>query len=294
MVVADESFDQLAARINNWGRWGADDELGTVNLITPQMVASAAQSVRTGDVVSLSRVVSLGTTEETLQSIHLVWRVFEPIPAASEYIGMAFHGSAVTHLDSLNHIHHGDQMYNGFPVSDLKPKGGGKYLTAEVFATKLSGRGVLLDVARARGVDTLYPGEAVTTQDLLAAEETQGVRVRTGDLLFVRTGGRYLDFEREGTPGLSGEVAGFMYEREVAVLGSDVATDVKPVPPGKLELPLHELAIAHLGLPLIDNCDLEDLGRYCEEHRRHDFFLCMAPLRVTGSTGSPLNPLAFF
>jgi kynurenine formamidase len=293
MTLIDESFDQLAAQVNNWGRWGAQDELGTVNFITPQMRAQAAQSVRTGDVVSLARILELGTSEHTLQSVHIVWRVFEPVLAASEYLGLAFHGPAVTHLDSLNHIHSGEQMYNRFPVSDLKPKGGGKYLTAEVFATRLCGRGVLLDVARTRGVPALRPDEAVTIADLEAAEEAQGVRVVSGDLLFVRMGAEHWGFEA-GTPGLAAEAAGWLHERQVAVLGSDAATDVMPGPPGGTALPLHQLAIVHMGLPLIDNCALEDLGRYCAEHSRYDFFACMAPLRLTGSTGSPLNPLAVF
>jgi kynurenine formamidase len=290
--LGEDEFAELANRVSNWGRWGKDDELGTVNHLTPEIRAQAAQLVTTGDVVSMSRTLHLGIPEVP-QSVHLVWPVPDPVAAASEFIGVAFHGGSITHIDALNHIHAGDRMYNDFPTSELKPKSGSTHLTVEPLCTRLSGRGVLLDIAGVRGVDRLENEEAVTPEDLERAETTGNIRVGQGDLLFVRTGANLSEFT-EGCPGLDAECAVWMHERKVAMLGSDVATDVMGKAPKAWNLPLHRLAIAHMGMPLIDNCDLTDLAAHCRSVNRIAFFCVVAPLRLVGSTGSPVTPLAFF
>jgi kynurenine formamidase len=291
MELAPHALDEIAERVRNWGRWGEDDELGTLNLITPQMRARAAASVSAGEVVTLSRPLPLGTSPEVPQSMHAVWRVFQPVEAASELIGIAFHGPAVTHLDALNHIHRGARMYNGFPADELLPKTGSIHLAVDALATRACGRGVLLDVARARGVERLQPGEAIELADLEAAERLGGVEVGEGDLLFVRTGADLWD-HGPGTPGLGARCVTWLHERGVALLGSDVATDVMPAAPGRWSLPVHQLAICVMGMPLLDNCALDDLGEACRRLGRHHFLAVIAPLRIVGGTGSPINPLA--
>jgi kynurenine formamidase len=291
MELAPEALDEIARQVSNWGRWGEDDQLGTLNLITPRMRADAAASVSAGEVVSLSRPLPLGTAPEVPQSMHAVWRVFQPVEAASELIGIAFHGPAVTHLDALNHIQRDARMYNGFPADELLPKTGSIHLTVDALAARACGRGVLLDVARARGVDRLEAGAAVSPADLEAAERLAGVEVGEGDLLFVRTGAAPWDHE-PGTPGLGARCVPWLHERGVALLGSDVATDVMPASPGPWSLPVHQLAICVMGMPLLDNCTLDELAGACRRLGRHQFLAVVAPLRIVGGTGSPVNPLA--
>jgi kynurenine formamidase len=282
----------MARAVSNWGRWGDDDELGTLNHITPERRRAAAALVRSGEVVSLSRPLTLGSDPDLMQTVHLVWRVFEPVEGASEYLGLAFHGAAVTHVDALNHIHAQARMFNGYPASELAPKAGSEHLTVEVMAQRMSGRGLLLDVARSRGVERLEVGTTVGPDDLDAAEELAGARAGPGDLVFVRTGSE-VPTHHAGSPGLDAACVPWLHERDVAVLGSDVSTDAIPAPPAPWELPVHQLAILYMGMPLIDNCALHALAARCAELGRYEFFAVVAPLRLQGGTGSPVNPLAF-
>lgn len=288
---SDEELDAIARRISNWGRWGPDDELGTLNLLTPAHRARAAAKIQTGEVVSLAHPLPLGSAQLE-QSVHTVWRVLEPFQFASEFVGLAFHGAAVTHLDALCHMHRDGRMYNGYPAGEVTPRGA-RRCDVERMAANAAGRGVLLDMPRLRGAARLPGGLALTPADLEAAEERQGVRAGTGDLLFVRVGGRGAT-AAEGNAGLAPECALWLREREVALLGSDAGTDVNPGRPGRWGLPLHQLLIAELGMPLVDNAALNDLAETCERLGRWSFFLTLGPIRISGGTGAPVNPQAIF
>jgi kynurenine formamidase len=287
----DEELDALAAQVSNRGRWGPNDELGTLNLLTPEHRRRAAALIATGEVVSLAHPLLLGTAQLE-QSLHAVWRVEAPFQYASELIGMAFHGAAVTHLDALCHMHRDGRMYNGYAAADLHPRNGAPRCSVEQMAANCAGRGVLLDLARLRGVERLPPGTALGPADLEAAEQRQRVRVEEGDLLFIRVGGRWPD--GAGNAGLAADCAAWLRERGVALLGSDVGTDVNPGRPGRWGLPLHQLLIAELGMPLVDNAALDELGDACERLGRSAFFATLAPLRIAGGTGAPVNPQAIF
>jgi kynurenine formamidase len=291
--LPDEQLEQIAAEVSNWGRWGEADELGTLNFITPRMRIDAAGEVSTGEVVAMARPLNLGTSADLLQSVHAVWRVFEPVEAASEFIGVMFHGPAVTHLDALNHMHQDVRMYNGFSAEELLPKTGSTHLTIDTVTTRVSGRGVLLDVARCLAVDALEPGERITPDDLERTERMASVEVGCGDLLFVRTGANAWHFEG-GTPGLDADCVRWLHERQVALLGCDVANDAMPGPAGRWNLPVHQLAMVHMGMPLLDNCDLRAISEACTRNGRASFLAVIAPLRIIGGTGSPVTPLAIF
>jgi kynurenine formamidase len=291
LTPTDEELDDLARRVSNRGRWGPDDELGTLNFLTPERRARAAAEIRTGAVVSLAHPLPLGTTRLE-QSVHTVWRVHEPFQYASELIAMAFHGAAVTHLDALCHMHREGRMYNGYPASEVTPRGS-RRCSVEQMSANCAGRGILLDMARLRGVDRLPGGLALTPDDLDAAERRQGVRVESGDLLFVRVGGRP-ERAAEGNAGLTPECAVWLREREAALLGTDVGTDVNPGRPGRWGLLMHQLLIAEIGMPLVDNAALDELGAACERLGRSSFFVVLAPLRIEGGTGAPVNPQAIF
>ena len=162
------------------------------------------------------------------------------------------------------------------------------------------GRGVLLDVPRARGAPWIEPGEHVLREDLEAAERDQGVRVETGDILLVRTGHarRLAELGPWDTPnakaGLHATTASFLADREVAVLGSDGNSDTAPSTTEGVAFPIHVLAINAMGVHLLDYLQFEDLALHCEAVGRWEFLFAMAPLRIVGGTGSPLNPTAIF
>ena len=290
-VRTDADVDGLLPGITNWGRWGKDDQLGTLNFITPRHRRRAAALVRTGRTVSLAREVSVSRTEGIRRGTYEMMR---DEGASRDFVGMIFHGFAQTHLDALCHIFAGrGKMYNGFSVEEVTPQGANK-LGVEVMAARgVAGRGVLLDVARAKG-GALQIGTPIFPEDLEAAERAQGVRVSEGDILFVRTGAGALN-TRERRAGLHAECVPWVHARRVALLGGDGDNDVAPSPGfERWASTFHSVGIPYVGLPLIDNAELDALARACSEERRWAFFLTVAPWRFRGTTSSPVNPLAVF
>jgi kynurenine formamidase len=216
---------------------------------------------------------------------------------ATDYIGMNVHGDAHTHVDALCHVAYDGVLYGGVPVSTLTSAGAGA-LAIDLAGVGLVGRGVLLDIPRARGTPWLEPGDHVTTEDLERAEEAQGVRVGPGDILCVRVG-HHQRRHRMGAWDVGNSRAGlhptavrFLAERQVSVLGSDGNNDAAPSVVADVPYPVHALAVTAMGLHLVDYLQLQDLAVLCQELRRWSFFCLIAPLRVTGGTGSPVNPIA--
>jgi kynurenine formamidase len=175
---------------------------------------------------------------------------------------------------------------------------GARHNTIMAARDGIVGRGVLLDIPKALGVAFCDPDRMVTVAELEQAEAAQGVRVETGDLVMIRLGRdvRRASFPDQVVPGLDPRVAGWLQEREAAVLGGDGVHD--PIPPGQVHrdwaMPIHMLALAGIGLHLLDNLDLELVAHVCTELNRWAFQLVIAPLRIEGGTGSPLNPIAIF
>jgi kynurenine formamidase len=300
--------------LSNWGRWGTDDERGTLNHVTAEHRRAAAASVTEG--VSVSCAWDIDTAPRRDQPFgapqrHMIAtgegladpdRVDGPVEGGgtAEHLGLVFHGYAVTHLDGLCHMHWQGRMYNDVPASSVTARQGATRLAVTAIPEGVVTRGVLLDVAGARGGAWLEPGQGVHPVDLEAAEAAQGVQVGPGDVVLLRTGyGRKL---REHGPDAVGEVgrAGWhasclpwLHERGVAVIGADTAQDV--IPSGySMRNPVHLVGIVAMGLWLIDNCDLEPLAEACRRLGRSSFLFTLAPLRVVGGTGSPVNPLATF
>ncbi len=306
------SLDEVLSwfeRYSNWGRWGPDDELGTLNHLTPARRAAAAALVSDGELVSCAWDVDPSPRVDQPNGAPLrhMLSVGDPIEGsrgsgASEWIGMTFHGYAVTHLDSLAHMFWDGRMYGGRPASQVDVRNGAAANDVRPAATHgIVGRGVLLDAAAERGVDWMEPGEYVLPEDLERIEARQGVQVGPGDIVALRTGyGRRLrergpdDVGRVGRAGWHVGCIPWLAEREVAVIAADTAQDVHPHGYDGLRSPLHLVGIVALGLWLIDNCDLEALARACTARDRWAFHLAVAPLRLVGVTGSPVNPLATF
>ena len=299
--------------LSNWGRWGKDDELGTINLVTPEKRAAAARLVKDGVSVTCARPWSTEITPETtVQPMRFMVdsgegrdhdsneRILQRRGAA-EFIGMVFHGYGITHVDAPPHYFWQGQFYNGRSSNLVTSREGATVNSVEVLRDGVVSRGVLLDVARAKNVRWMGPGEGVMPEDLEAAETAQGVRVESGDILLVRTGyyarrlaeGPVNPMEA-GTPALHVACCPWLRERGVAMIGTDTHNDIAPLPYPTLGNSFHVVSLVAMGLWLIDNMNLEEVGRAAAERTRWEFLLTIAPLRLKNVTGSPVNPIAVF
>ena len=299
--ITRAEFEQWMEQISNWGRWGTEDELGTLNLITDEKRRAASQLVEDG--VSVSMALELNTTRDPLNANPfehaLSTSMFTGHEVAGDVYSVQYHGFAHSHLDGLPHFAHNGQLYNGFPVSGLTPSGAER-LGIHNARDGIVTRGVLIVMARHRGVDYLEPGTAITVEDLEAWERATGVRVASGDVLLIRTG-RWEAVRQLGqwnfvarAAGSHASVAAWLKARDVAVIGSDGVSDVMPSGLEGFANPLHELVIVGLGMPILDILDLDAVAAAAAERDRWEFMFVGAPLRVRGGTGSPLNPLAIF
>jgi kynurenine formamidase len=307
------------SQLSNWGRWGSDDRLGTLNLVTDEKRRAAAALVKTGKSVSCAWDIRMDASEQSYGEHTAAQRWMhgtglglnaqppsEPrtldgsFAIASEMVSLVFHGRTMTHLDALSHVFWEGQMYGGLPASDVTDRDGATNHDVLSVPAGFQSRGVLLDIPRLRGIDALDPAEPIFPEDLEAAEAAQGVTVSEGDVLLVRTGDGHRrraggwNPADQGQPGLQAACVPWLHSRGVAALGSDVPQEVRPSGYPGLYMPLHSIGIVAMGLWLIDNCQLEDLGATCAEQGVWEFSFSVAPLRLTGATGSPVNPIAVF
>lgn len=303
-TVRAEEFESLFLRLSNWGRWGADDQRGTLNLLTPELVVSAARLVRHGVSVSLSmRLNTLGAVHNPMPADHHMTQLANVAPATDrvhfikDYVGLDYHNDGHTHIDALCHVGYNGSLYNA-QYEDAVTADGASVNAIEVLKNGLIGRGVLLDIPRCRGVAWLEPGEHIFDEDLEAAERDQEVTVGEGDILLVRTGHarRLTEVGPWNTPeakaGLHPSAMEFVAVRGVAALGSDGNNDTAPSSTEGVGFPIHVLAITAMGIHLLDYLSLQDLRLACERAGRWEFLFATAPLRIVGGTGSPLNPVA--
>lgn len=290
-VRSDADLDALLPRLSNWGRWGAGDQLGTLNHLTPARVKAARALVRSGLSVSLARKVSLGENPGIRRSQH---ELQKDEGGSRDYVGAIWHGFAQTHLDALCHgFANPGQMYGGIPTAEVTVSGCRRLGIDAMAERGIVGRGVLLDLAAVRG-GPLAPGTAILPRDLEAAARRQRVELRPGDLLAVRTGAGPRN-TREQRAGLHPACLAWLKDRDVAVLLSDGDSDVQPLPGfERWQSPIHSIGIPYLGLALVDNAELDALAATAERLRRWEFLLVIAPWRVEGATSSPVNPLAVF
>ncbi|MFF4088591.1 cyclase family protein [Streptomyces nigra] len=302
-----DAFHEIAQRVNNWGRWGVDDELGTLNLITDEVVRAAAACVRSGRRVPLALPleqdgVQTGMIPGRVNPLHTMVQinqeVFGPGTVACSDDAVVMGLQAATHWDALAHVSHSGRLYNGRPADSVTAHGGAHHGGIDK-ARHIVSRGVLLDVARARGVARLDGGHAVTPEDLEAAEELAGTRVRAGDIVLVRTGQMQLCLagDRHGyghpSPGLSIRTPEWFHARDVAAVANDTLTfEIFPPEHADLWLPVHALDLVEMGMPQGQNWNLEKLSTACGEEGRSTFLLAATPEPFVGGTGSPVAPVA--
>jgi len=313
-------IDRWMTELSNWGRWGKQDQAGTVNLITPAKRKQAAALVKEGIPVSLSLDADLapkGSPEAenpkpvtggpgyrpryTWQHVMLTNGVDMRRPSgyAVDTIEVNFHGNSTTHFDALSHFIFEGHIYNGFPAAAVTHWGAEKN-DVMPFKDGFFTRGVLIDWPRFKGVRYMGDEEAIYAEDLSAWEKKTGVKIESGDCVLLRTG-RWKRVAEKGpldlnvaAPGFYASCAKWLKERDIALLGSDVVQDVRPSRVDGVNQPIHQLMLVAAGTPLFDNCDLEAASEQAAKLQRHTFCMSVAPLRVPGATGSPFNPLAIF
>ena len=293
--------DRWMKELSNWGRWGKDDQIGTVNLITATKRREAAGLVRDGISVSLSHpVVKQAAADNGNPFEH---RMEDAGVWASTFVvdsfHVNFHGFAHTHMDALCHMFIGGKMYNGFPASSVGKQGATKNAITG-FQHGLFTRAVLMDIPALKGKKYLDLGEAIHPEDLDAWENKCGAKVRAGDAVLLHTG-RWIRRAEKGpwdpakqAAGLYGTCAKWLRQRDAAILGSDAASDVAPSGVDGVQQPIHQLALVAMGLPILDNLDLTNVAAQAAKLKRWEFLLTASPLVVEGGTGSPLNPIATF
>lgn len=302
-VATKADFDRWMTQLSNWGRWGKDDQKGTVNLITPAKVKQAASLAKSGISVSLEHPLNTMRAEDNSSPLtHTMTNTGEN-PVAGAYAmdryEISYHGYGHTHMDALGHAFLNGKMYNGYPQSAVTKEGAGKNDIA-AFQNGVVTRGVIVDIPRFKGVPFLEPGQAIFTEDLEAWEKKTGVKIGSGDAVFIRTG-RWARRSAKGPwnagqilAGLHVSVVPWLRQRDVAILGGDGASDVMPSQVEGVSQPVHFLMLIAIGSPLFDNCDLEAVAETAARLNRYEFMFSAAPLAVPGGTGSPINPIAIF
>ena len=284
--VTKEQYDLWMTELSNWGRWGNDDQLGALNLITPAKRVEAAGLVKNGSVVSMARPMTIENSERTdanrppvlAGSVRTVFDIDHENGYFWERYEIEYHGSLVSHLDALCHVAYNGKVYNGFDFDDVASTADGcSRLGVANLKDGLVTRGILIDM----------PGTSVRRQDIEAWEVDTGITIASGDALFLRTG---RDVGEDG--GYHPSLIPFFKERDIALLGSDV-----PQEGGRVEgvsIPIHFFTLVSLGVHLFDNLGLEELADTANDLNRWEFMFMASPHGVPNGAGAALNPLAVF
>jgi kynurenine formamidase len=307
--VSAKQFDELFQQVSNWGRWGADDEKGTLNYLTTEKVRASAALVQSGRTISLSLPINtIAGPDNPRPAVHYMVKTHDIQPEhgeprfAGDFLGSELHGDCRTHVDALCHVAYKGKLYNGKSPASVTSRGATSMdITAYVHG--IVGRGVLLDIPRFRGVNWLELGEAVTADEIEAVERFQGVRLQEGDIFLFRTGHhrRRLELgpwnnncDGEGQAGLHVNAMPLLYARKVAAFFPDGDGETVPSNVEGVAYPVHALQIAAMGMACADSLQFEDLVKVCEQEKRWTFMVVGVPLRLHGGTGSLFNPIAIF
>jgi kynurenine formamidase len=306
-MASEADFRRAMKELSNWGRWGADDELGAANLITPGKRKQALALAREGVPVSLAHDV---VQEKAADAPNILTRILGPVSPTGtadqyQYTG-TYHGIVHSHLDAVDcHMMVDGKGYNGRAMEDITTAGGCPKGNINVLKDGVVTRAILFDATRLPGKATaqgwIEPGTAIHREDLEALEKLERVKVSSGDVILLYTGrwkrrAALGPWPREaGFAGYHADVAYFLKERGVSFIGGDGPNDVSPTGlPASVSNPLHRLALVAMGVSIFDNLDFERAVEQARRLNRYEFLFTAAPLRIDKGTGSPLNPLAIF
>ena len=306
----DDLLQWLHKDLSNWGRWGDDDERGTLNHLSAETMRDAMSLVEEHATVSCARPIGFEAAVDVPRppQHYMIGSgdVYRPgegpdRQVAIDYFGLVFHGHTVTHVDSLAHFFWDGKAYNGRSSSVVTVADGATELDVTAAVGGIITRGVLVDAPMLRDIRYIERGDGVGIDDIAAAEEKCGFKVRQGDVLLLRTG--QLGMREElgpmdayvaGSSGPKPEILPFMHDRGVAVMGSDTGNDVQPSGYERFSNPVHQVGIVGMGLWILDNAWLDDLAVACQQRGRWEFLINILPLRLPTVTGSPVNPIAVF
>ncbi|KMS73076.1 cyclase [Streptomyces viridochromogenes] len=300
-AVSRREFDALFEAVRTWGRWAPADR-GAWNRVTADHVRRATAAVRSGAVVptalpwntrpgpdnrkpALHHMTDLGDVEAPEPRTH------------KDFIAVDYHGKGVTHLDALSHIAYQGQLYDGRTAGEVVDSAGARFGAVSTLGPLVT-KGVLLDLPAVLGVRWLEPGRAVHAKDVIAAEKALGVTIGEGDAVLLRSGHVRRRAELgawdsdAASAGFHVDALPLLAQRGIALLGGDGDSDVRPSPVDGVHSPVHALAVTAMGVPLLDNLDLEALSAATAEAGRYEFMLVVAPLNIPGGTGSPVTPVA--
>ena len=295
-----EEFLDYKRRFSNWGRWGDDDQFGALNFITPEVRRSAAALIREGRAISCANPIATRAVvpDEHRNPNGADHRMRVSATGSGDYLGLSYHGYINTHLDALCHRFTGEngQLYNGKPIS-LVTEEGARSHSIDNWRDGIVTRGVLYDIPKLRGTDYVTVDRPVEGWELEDFAREFGVEPRPGDAVLIRSGDAPFwaanpDFEFTrplSTPGVSSSALEFLHAHDAAILAWDMQEAGGHGLPATV--PLHEVAIPHMGMTFVDNANFERLAEACAELGRHEFMFSVAPLVVIGGTGSPVNPL---
>ncbi|MEU9149705.1 cyclase family protein [Streptomyces sp. NPDC048417] len=300
-AVSRREFDALFEAVRTWGRWDPADR-GAWNRVTADRARRATAGVRSGVVVPLALPWNTrpgpDNRRPALHHMTDLGDVESPEPTAhKDFIAADYHGKGVTHLDALCHVAYRGQLYDGRTAADVVGTAGARFGAVSALGPLVT-RGVLLDLPAVLGTRWLEPGRAVHAQDVTDAERALGVTIGEGDAVLLRSGQVRRRTEvgawdpDTASAGFHVDAVPLLAERGITLLGGDGDSDVRPSPVEGVHSPVHALALAAMGVPLLDNLDLEALSAATAEAGRYAFLLVVAPLNVPGGTGSPVNPVA--
>ncbi len=300
-LVTKAEYERWQTELSNWGRWGKDDELGTLNLITPAKRKQAAALVKDGFTVSLASDAATQTAVDVPCPVEWAMVTASQSGATDRIAYPCIHGAGATHLDSFAHVFFGGKMWNGYAVSELvtKERGAAKN-SILTMKNGIVTRGVLYDIPKLKGVQYLEPGTRIFAEDLEAWEKKAGVKVTPGDALFLRWG-RWTRRAKLGPwpvndamAGLDNSVLPWLKQRDIAILGWETP-GYAPKPAGDmLGNPVHDFVLTILGVHLLDRADFDALSEAAAARNRWEFMVTIAPLPIPHGTGSPVNPIAVF
>jgi kynurenine formamidase len=296
--VSEAQFEAWQKELSNWGRWGKDDEIGTLNLITPAKRKAALALVKEGVPVSLSTNTAMEKAIDVPCPAEWAMLTATDTGATDRVAFPCIHGAAATHIDSLAHTFFAGKMWNGYDATTLvtMQKGAQKNSVMPMKGGIVT-RAVLYDIARLRGVPYLKPGDRIFPEDMEAWERRTGVRVGPGDALVLRWGryGRRAKLgPEEGAAGFDNSILPWLKQRDVALIVWETAGYSPQVPGDLFQNAVHNFVMAILGIHILDRADLEALSEAAAARNRYEFMLTVNPLALPNATGSPVNPIAMF